>query len=74
METNLLQWYHEIRAANIPISGPLIQQKVQYLALRLGVPGFKLTMISCSGLKNITTLLQKLCGELAAINIDKTHD
>ncbi|KAJ8895902.1 hypothetical protein PR048_001242 [Dryococelus australis] len=40
MEDQLLQWYHEIRAANLHVSGPIVHQKADYIALKLGMSDF----------------------------------
>ena len=41
LETILLEWFHEARGANLPISGPIVCEKAQEIAGRLGVDDFK---------------------------------
>lgn len=37
----LSEWFHKVRARNIPVSGPLLQEKAQYFAEQLGHENFK---------------------------------
>ena len=37
----LSQWFRTIRTSNVPLSGPLLQEKARYFAEQLGYENFK---------------------------------
>ena len=37
----LSEWFRKVQARNIPVSGPLLQEKAQYFAEQLGRENFK---------------------------------
>lgn len=74
-ENSLIQWFHEARAANIPISGAALKEKALQLALVCGMENFK---ASCGWLyrfKERHGLSHKsICGESAAVNQETVDD
>lgn len=43
MEENLSNWFNEVRAANIPLTGGFVQEKAKSLAEEKGIEGFKVS-------------------------------
>ncbi|KAG0418497.1 hypothetical protein HPB47_004845 [Ixodes persulcatus] len=43
VEAAVLQWLQNVRAANLPVSGPMIMEKADALALQMGYTNFSCT-------------------------------
>jgi hypothetical protein len=43
VDTDLLQWFKQVRTNNVPVSGPLLLAKADTLAAALGDTSFKAT-------------------------------
>lgn len=41
VDSAVLTWFKDVRGQNVPVSGPLIQEKARQFATILGVPGFE---------------------------------
>ncbi|KAJ8871123.1 hypothetical protein PR048_027427 [Dryococelus australis] len=68
MEDKLLKWYHEMHAANLQVSGHLVQLKDDYIALRLGISDLKFSSGWLQRFKdNNNVVFKHVCGESAAV-------
>ncbi|KAJ8893484.1 hypothetical protein PR048_006082 [Dryococelus australis] len=71
LEENLLEWFHQMREGNIPVSGPVIKQKADYFALQLQVDDFKCSNGWLQRFTQRNNLVYKtVCGESAAVYKD----
>ena len=71
METILLDWFHQARAANLPISGPILKEKAMEIAGRLSMDDFAAFSGWIDRFKNCHGLVyRQICGEAEAVNQD----
>lgn len=64
-----LEWFSKVRAQNIPLSGPDIQEKVKECAIKLGITNF----VASNGWlqkwrKRHNISFKFICGEAAAVS------
>lgn len=68
LEHCLLEWFMQSRAQNVPISGPLLQDKAKSFAVKLGLNSFRASDGWLSNFKKRHNLVfKKICGESASV-------
>ncbi|XP_060880691.1 tigger transposable element-derived protein 6-like [Metopolophium dirhodum] len=68
-------WFVAVRAKNIPVSGPIIQEKVREIAVRHGSHSFKASNGWLSSFKNRHNFAwNQVCGESNDVNIDSVNE
>ena len=67
----VFKWFEQARAKNIPISGPIIQEKALQFASELDFPDFKASVGWLESFKSRFNIAHfKICGESADVNLD----
>ncbi|XP_046391623.1 tigger transposable element-derived protein 6-like [Ischnura elegans] len=70
LDRKVFEWFTEVRSANIPLSGSILQDRAKTIALKLGIDDFHSSNGWLSRFKrrwNLTTL--RVCGEEAAVDV-----
>ncbi|XP_046395439.1 tigger transposable element-derived protein 6-like [Ischnura elegans] len=70
LDRKVFEWFTEVRSANIPLSGSILQDRAKTIALKLGIDDFHASNGWLSRFKrrwNLTTL--RVCGEEAAVDV-----
>ncbi|XP_050063252.1 tigger transposable element-derived protein 6-like [Aphis gossypii] len=68
-------WFVAVRAKNIPVSGPIIQEKAREIAVRHGNHSFKASNGWLSSFKNKHYIAwNRVCGESNDVNIDSVNE
>ncbi|XP_050059747.1 tigger transposable element-derived protein 6-like [Aphis gossypii] len=69
------EWLKPVRAKNIPVSGPIIQEKAREIAVRHGNHSFKASNGWLSSFKNRHNIAwNRVCGESNDVNIDSVNE
>lgn len=69
VEAELFTWFKSVRSANLPISGPIIQEKAEKIAENLGVTDFKCSSGWLHRFKNRHNIGSiEICGESNKVN------
>lgn len=69
LDKGIFDWLMEGRARNIPISGPILQQKAREIALKMGINNFQASNGWLQKFKNRWNLATlKMCGEEAGVS------
>jgi hypothetical protein len=55
LETLLLQWFQHMRSEELPINGPMLQEKAATITLRLKIENLKSQMDGWTGLRSAMT-------------------
>lgn len=70
LEEALLVWLKSTVASKVPVSGGLLKQKAEMMALQMNIEGFKVSDGWLRNFKKRSDLsLKKLCGESAAVDL-----
>ena len=70
----LSQWFRTVRSSNVPLSGPLLQEKARYFAEQLGYENFKASNGFLDRFKEREGITgQNVCGEEKSVDQDIVH-
>ena len=70
----LSQWFRTVRTSNVPLSGPLLQEKARYFAEQLGYENFKASNGFLDRFKEREGITgQSVCGEEKSVDQDIVH-
>ncbi|XP_063215856.1 tigger transposable element-derived protein 6-like [Bacillus rossius redtenbacheri] len=75
LEEKLLDWFNHSRSQNLPLSGPIMKEKADMLALKSGVDDFK-----CSNgwlqrfMQRHNLVFRSVCGESADVDNQKVEE
>jgi len=71
LETILLEWFQQARAANLPISGPILKEKAEEIAGRLAIDEFAASSGWLDRFKNRHGIVyRQICGEAESVKPD----
>jgi len=69
VEKCVLKWFRECRDGNVPLSGPVLQEKAKQFAATLGFPDFKASSGWLTKFKKRYAIVGKsVCGESASVD------
>ncbi|KAL4103217.1 hypothetical protein QTP88_010050 [Uroleucon formosanum] len=69
IEVSLLNWFIQCRDLNIPINGPILKEKAEFFATKLGHKQFKASQGWLSNWKiRNNVVFRKICGENASVD------
>uniref|UniRef100_A0A2S2PSY6 Tigger transposable element-derived protein 6 n=1 Tax=Schizaphis graminum TaxID=13262 RepID=A0A2S2PSY6_SCHGA len=75
INNEIWDWFVAVRAKNIPVSGPIIQEKAREIAVRHGNHSFKASNGWLSSFKNRHNIAwNRVCGESNDVNIDSVNE
>ena len=70
----LSQWFRAVCTSNVPLSGPLLQEKARYFTERLGYENFKTSNGFLDRFKESEGITgQSVCGEEKSVDQDILH-
>jgi transposase-like protein len=75
LEEAVALFIQEARAENVPLSGPIVQEKAKVFAARLGITNFEASngWLTKFNIRNGITY-KTICGESAAVNVEIADD
>ena len=70
----LSQWFQTVCTSNVPLSGPLLQEKARYFTEQLGYENFKANNGVLDRFKEREGIMgQSVCGEEKSVDQDIVH-